>query len=271
MAIIIFAACIIFFRKGRNDNEVFRNFLKDTRYVVHAGGFVQSSNGELLPYTNSRESLETCYENGNRVSEFDFALTSDDELVCAHYHDGWVWGFEFTQAPTKEEFLKARFMNELTSMSLSDLVDFIKEHPDFYVVTDCKKKNKHCCEKIKEMCPDLLDHFIVQIYHRDQYQEIYDMGFHRIIYTLYKCKEEELQKEVLTKDVKEMNLVGVTLSVDRAQNKDWLKALLDTGVPLFVHTVNETDEMKSYFDEGIAGIYTDVSDMNLQYWDTEME
>ena len=251
-----------------------RRMLTSDRYIVHAGGFVEDTNGELLSYTNSREALENCYESGNRVCELDFLTTVDGKVVCAHndeQEDMWAHGISLPDAGNKPltfyEFMGAKFNGTLTTMSLDDLAEYMQDHPDLYIVTDVKDDNIGVCRIISENYPHLRDNFIVQIYHPDEYDRIRRLGFDYIIYTLYRATDEELTPEETKDFTDKANLVGVTFWTDYpSQYEESFGVLAASGLPLFVHTVNDSEEMKAFIDMGIDGIYTDVVNKEDQYF-----
>ncbi len=280
MAAIIIAAvacvCVIIMIPGRGLATVqqARRLLTDERYIIHAGGLVADESGTDHSYTNSREALYNCYENGNRVSEFDFMITADDEVVCAHGDDDdvlWAHGVENAgtreDPPTLSRFKDATFEGGLTTMSLDDLAAFMNEHDDFYVVTDVKDNNVLVCRMIAEKYPKLRQNFIVQIYHPDEYDKIKELGFSYIIYTLYRATDDELKPEELKKASDHGMLVGFCFWDEFIEQfPESFEALKETGVPLFVHTINEKDAMEKYLESGVDGIYTDVVNKEELYY-----
>lgn len=272
---VIACVCVIVLIPGRGLVTVqqARKLLTDERYIIHAGGLVADEAGVERSYTNSIEALNNCYENGNRVSEFDFMMTADEEIVCAHGDDEevlWAHGVENAgwngNPPTLETFKAATFEGGLTTMSLDDLASFMNAHEDFYVVTDVKDNNVLVCRKIAEKYPKLMRNFIVQIYHPDEYDKIRQLGFSYIIYTLYRATDDELLPESLTAAAKHGMLVGFCFWDDFvSQYPESFEALKQTKVPLFVHTVNDTAGMQKFIEEGIDGIYTDVVNKEDQY------
>ena len=278
-AVLLFAAaviCVLVFIPGRGLLTVkqAQKMLTKERYIIHAGGFVEAPDGEMMSYTNSAEALENCYANGNRVSEFDFMITSDDRVICAHDSEeegSWAEGIEGAgygpkYPATYDDFMAAKFNGVLTTMSLDDLAAFMYDHPDFYVVTDVKDENIEVCRMIRERHPKLVNNFIIQIYHPDEYEKVKAIGFTYIIYTLYRATEDELTKESLLRTIDETDLTGITFWEDfPEQYPESFDALLGSGLPLFVHTVNDRDRMKTFIDMGISGIYTDVVNKEEQY------
>ena len=70
---LLLAGALCFYTQGRlyipagEQVEAMRQKLREERFVVHAGGFLTTSSGELVNYTNSYESLQNLWEAGNRV------------------------------------------------------------------------------------------------------------------------------------------------------------------------------------------------------------
>ncbi len=269
LLIILLAASIsaLLFAKSHAKPPTAAETIAAQRYIVHAGGFIECG-GEQMDYTNTYETLDNLYKIGNRVAEYDFQTTSDGCIVCAHDGDGlWARGYDFTEAPTLEEFLGTKYKGQLTTMSLEMLAEFMSAHKDFYVVTDVKDDLVSFCQHLSETYPDLKDQFIIQIYHdTGQYDPVHDMGFNNIIYTLYNTYDEERDPEVIYEFLTWHELVGVTFWDSWAIPGDPLfEAMRSSGVPMCVHTVNSADSMKEFFDLGITAIYTDVVDPALRY------
>ena len=66
------------------------------------------------------------------LMEIDIILTRDNHLVLAHaFRD-----FRFT--PTLAEFKKSRASGNTTRMSFQDLIIFMENNKDLYVITDTK-------------------------------------------------------------------------------------------------------------------------------------
>ena len=99
---------------------------------MHALGMIDGHT-----YTNSYEALTQNYFRGHRAFECDFLLTSDNELVACH---DWGSGEEGDPStiPTEQEFMEAKILGKYTPMSIEDIVRFMDEHPDIYLITDTK-------------------------------------------------------------------------------------------------------------------------------------
>ncbi len=238
-----------------------RSTLDKEKTVIHAAGYVQVD-GVEYDYTNTYDALVNCYDAGNRVVEIDFKFTSDGKLVCAHEgtDNSWAEGIDSEGPIREEEFLNRKFKGALTTMGLTQLSDYMRSHEDLYIVTDCKARdNLQSCTYIASNCPDILDRFIVQIYHAKDYDAIKKLGFKNIILTLYKTKEYERTPEALLKDIRDYDLIGITFW-EEWMKEDFFEPLYDDGhVLLLVHTVNDTDDMQRDMDSGCL-VYTDNID-----------
>lgn len=244
--------------RSQKDISDFRNFLMGERFVIHAGGEIDED-----VYTNSKEAIDNCYNHGNKISEVDIMMTADDELVLAHDGEAegtWALGIDSEDPLYLEDFVTQKIYGKYTPLSMNDMADFMRDHGDFYIVTDVKDDNVECCKKISELYPDLIDRIIVQIYHESEYERIKELGFRYIIYTLYRAEDDEITPDTLKKVAVKDDIVGFTFWADWAEG-DFLESMLQTEVPLFVHTLNDRISIQDYINAGISGIYTDLTDV----------
>lgn len=160
--------------------------------IAHAGGGIEERSS-----TNSKEAFISSYESGMRTIEIDFALTSDDKLVCCH-----DWGrnmcsaYEAGYVYSEAEFLNIQIYDRFTPMSLETLMELMLIYDDVWIVTDTKDRNIELVQKEFQIlvdtakmvgAPELLDRFVVQIYDYEMYdavEEIY--SFPSYVLTLYR-------------------------------------------------------------------------------------
>ena len=244
-----------------------REELCKEQFIIHAAGRYVTDDGEVLFYTNSLEALERAYDSGSRMIEIDFLFTSDGYPVCAHNADGaWALGFSFDKAPTHEEFMNEKVHGCLTPLDIYRLADFMRKHRDMYVVTDIKglsggesagtKLTKG--EAVRKCAPDLMNRFIIQIYHDEEYDAVKGLGFPYIIYTLYAADEDERNPEAIVSACDKMDIVGLTMPAEWVDDAEFAGKISKIKVPLFVHTINDEKEMEMFKSLGISGFYTDV-------------
>lgn len=236
-----------------------RTAIAQSKYIVHAGGFVSDDNGEIFSYTNSREALMKSAARGNRIFEIDFRISSDGFLVCTHeWNQAYRNGVPLKGAVTKDEFLLSKIYGKFSTMSLSDIAYFARIHPDCYFITDIKDDNKKACLIIARECPDILDRFIIQIYHMSELDTVRRLGFKNVILTLYRAALSERRAEQVANFARKEGLVGVTYWHYWAD--EYLDPLSTAGVHSYVHTVNDLEIREQFLRRGVAAIYTDVTE-----------
>lgn len=247
------------------------HLMEDTRYIIHAAGRLglPGEDGALLPPSeetgyfdgaNAMEGLVSSYEAGCRVIEMDFNFTSDGSLACVH-----DWYRQYSSAITDnvplslEEFLSCKIYDLYTPVWLGSLADFLKEHEDVYIVTDIKDRNIDGAAAIASYCPDLKNRFLIQIYNESEYDAVRELGFEYIIYTLYQLDwNSKTDTKALADFAADHPLIAYTFSYELCLVEGYLDGMKKTGVPLFIHTVNDPEEQNVYFAAGIRAIYTDI-------------
>ncbi|MDD6879466.1 MAG: glycerophosphodiester phosphodiesterase family protein, partial [bacterium] len=199
-----------------------------------------------------------CAEAGCSVIELDFNFTADRRLVCIHdWYHMYAEEIQTDIALTYDEFMNVKIYRNFTPLAIEDVIDFLREHDGVYIVTDIKSDNIGALSVISELCPDMLDRFIVQIYSADEYDAVRELGFEQIVYTLYRLTwNEKTDTEALAEFAESHKLVGYTFAAELCDVEGYVDGMKKTGVPLFVHTVDGEEEQQKYFDMGISGIYT---------------
>ena len=232
-------------------------YLPDLSYILHAGGQIDGFAGG-----NVLEGLEQSYQAGSRVVEIDFNFTADGYLACIH---DWNRRFPSTldgkvEAPALQEFLDVPVYGRYTPLWAGSLGEFMRSHPELYVVTDVKDENIRAAAVIREYCPDLMDRFIIQIYRESECAPIRELGFEHIIYTLYALPwKEKMDTAHLAEFARDHELLGYTFADVLCQREGYVEEMKRTGVPLYIHTVNDPQLQEEFFKMGISGIYTDYA------------
>ena len=238
----------------------------DTGEIVHAGGQIFDNEGNAYFYTNSIESVANCVRQGHPFVELDFQLTSDGYPVCVHNWSALLdenGGFS-EEALTLDEFRKRKVMGIFTPMTLEDLTELMEESPGMYIIVDIRGKFFPCLKSILAACPDLRDRFIIQIYHEKHHKTVYNMGFHRIIYTLFRTVERERSLERLVPFSGSSILLGITMRPNIFYQDDLHAGLLALDVPLFIHTIDDEGEKKQLREDGAAALYTNIPEQTGQ-------
>ena len=232
----------------------------DLRRIAHAGG---EYNG--MTYTNSFEALENNLRKGFIFFEIDFSWTSDGQLVCIH---DWgpnfekIFAFSIDKPPTLERFnYLVKHKSPVRLCTLATLSAWLKNNPSVSLVTDIKRDNVKGLQHIEKEIDNYKSRVIPQIYQPDEYDVVNDMGFKRIIWTLYKFQGSEAE---VMEHAKIMNLFAVTMPPSRAE-EGLAKRLDKVGISTYTHTINNPDEFKHFLSLGIDEIYTDfLSPANMR-------
>ena len=101
--------------------------------IYHGGGGIDGCD-----YTNSKEALEQTLAAGHRYVEIDFLYTLDEHLVCAHF---WSSLYGDETIPTLEEFKSLKVFGKYTSVTAEQLVAYMAEYEDLYIIIDTKEEN----------------------------------------------------------------------------------------------------------------------------------
>ena len=223
--------------------------------IAHAGGGIY---GYRL--TNSREAMDEAYDNGFTYIELDFDVTSDGHVVLIH---GWFSLVERLLNKqgqlTVEEFTNSDTFLDLTLMTLDDLLDWLKKHPEVSIITDVKSEdNLAVLEQIAAQAGNQVSRFIPQIYDFEQYERVGAMGYSRIILTLYRMNPE---LETLKEFAASHKLWAVTVDQSRL-TEELLGAITSTGPAVYAHTVNDLSFFEGWHEKGLTGIYTDYFQPN---------
>ncbi|MGG7055700.1 glycerophosphodiester phosphodiesterase family protein [Nitrosomonas sp. ANs5] len=220
--------------------------------IVHGGGLIA---GQI--YSNSLQALTAAYQAGHRFFEVDFSWTSDGHLVLIHDWESTCRRF-FDQpagAPTLAHFTSLTMKYGLTQMHFEDLISWLSSRPDATIITDIKRDNLAGLRYIMRHSAGLQDRFIPQIYQTDEYHPARELGFQRLILTLYRAN---LSNQALLDFVDSHALSAVTMPVNQSLSSNVVAELNQRSVPVYAHTVNQTAFFSYLQSQGIKGIYSDV-------------
>lgn len=126
--------------------RLYRETVERSQFMLHALG---GDSGRT--YVNSVEILTAWYNRGFRLYEADVWETSDGKLVLTHRSnstDGSLaksdcnrLGLEYPADPTFEEFMHCKVWGDYSTSSFQDLVDFMAQHGDMYVMIDIQNRS----------------------------------------------------------------------------------------------------------------------------------
>lgn len=241
-----------------------QSVLHDLPVVVHGLGFIE---GHYV--TNSLDALLVNYKRGFRVFEIDLNMTSDGYLVARH---DWTPGhyrylgqaYPPVAGPIPfKTFRSLKIHGKYKPASWEDILKVMKKHPDLYVITDTKEREKnqvhrtfsYLVKAAKKEDPKILDRIIPQIY--DPAMLSYIRSYHdfkHIIYTLY--HHIHIQSPEQLADWSARNHITAIAAFPFRLKEDMRAALQKKGILIYAHTINDPAEATAYRAQGI-GIYTD--------------
>lgn len=236
------------------------------RVVAHAMGGIYDKT-----YTNSQDAFIANYEQGTRVFEADLMLTSDDRLVARH-----EWTANMSKLLGQQEALPAEKQGSVLThqevmdtpilqiyspLDIDKIMDLMVLYPDAYIVTDTKeteselvtKQFQLIVEAAQKKDPALLQRIVPQIYNRDMLEVVRQVyAFPEVIFTLYQTQDSD---DVVIAFARETG-VDITMPTARA-TKGFVRNLQKAGVRVYVHTVNDEQEISDLAKMGVYGFYTD--------------
>jgi len=230
--------------------------MKNNLIIAHALGGIKDVSG-----SNSREAFIENYKNGIRFFEVDLSMTMDGAVVAFHDNNEGNIGLDKKLSQTTvEEFKQHKFLGKYTLLDFQDLLDLMREYPDSYIITDTKGDLHSILSPAvslaKSYYPQALNRLIPQIYQERDLQTVNNLfDFKDLIYTLYRsdASDDEVLRFVKNNGSK---ITGVTMWWDKRFNKNFKNQLQALDVGVFVHTVNNNEDIKKFIKEGV-GVYTD--------------
>ncbi|MFD0712345.1 phosphatidylinositol-specific phospholipase C/glycerophosphodiester phosphodiesterase family protein [Paenibacillus sp. GCM10027626] len=234
--------------------------------VAHGLGAIDSHT-----YTNTLEAFELNYKLGHRLFEVDLVLTSDNYLVTRNNWQPYLYK-RFNQiAPPAGQKGKPLPLQEIKSMKVldsyqildfRDLLDLLRKYPDIYFITDTKDGDQKRVEQqfsamLRAAGDDvqLLDRIIPQVYNQLMFQQVDEIyPFSSYVYTL--SKSPDTPSQVLSFVRENPRIQAVTMPETIASAR-FLKQLKRAGVKTYINTINDTEKMEHYLQQGGYGFYTD--------------
>lgn len=236
------------------------------RVIAHAMGGINDK-----AYTNTKDAFIANYEQGTRIFEADLLLTSDEQLVARHE---WTTGMSKKlgqqevlppdkqgEVLTHDEVMNSPVLELYSPLDIEKIVNLMEIYPDTYIVTDTKelepqqvtKQFQLIVEAAQKKDPTLLERIVPQIYSREMLKVVKQVyAFPEIIYTLYQTEDSD---EVVIEFVKQTG-VDITMPTTRA-TKSFVRNLKKAGARVYVHTVNDEQEIVELSQLGVNGFYTD--------------
>ena len=230
----------------------YSNGVKPTKYIAHAGGGINN-----LSYTNCLEALDLNYKLGHRLFEIDFSWTSDNKLIALHdWEKVYTKLFnEILNAPLNyNTIINKKMINNYTILTLPILSEWLKKHPDAYIITDIKDKNIEGLKYIADNYKNDILRYIPQIYFIKEYAEVKNLGFQNIILTLYLNSRSP---EILAEFVDNNKLFALTMHPEKKYFNEILYLMEERNQFVYVHTFNDKEQVEKILTSAVDGVYTD--------------
>lgn len=220
--------------------------------IFHAAGLFQ---GQM--YTNFKEALDNIHHKGANYIETDLKLTSDKKYVMVHdWHRFAKYCKTDYKIPTYEEFLDLRKNSDFTIMTLDEYAQWLRNHDDVIWITDIKDDNVKGLKQIARLYPDLMPRIIPQVYHPDEYNVAKDLGYEKIILTLYRYRTGF---KILIEDFLRLKIRPWAVTMPEVDAKRGLGLVLGlVGIESYVHTINDRKKEIFYRLMGLDGVYSDI-------------
>ena len=198
-----------------------------------------------------------------RLMEADFHLTLDNHTVLAHDFGRLI------RPPTLVEFKKNRLNGYLTRLSFEDLVIFMEQHDDLYIITDTKFDDiQHIRIQFEEMTEILSRHknvnnrFIIEIYNERMYLFLKEKKypFKYFMFTLYKRwnSGNYTDLENIFSFCEEKKIKGIIM-YSFLFNSRINKLSKKYSIPVYVHTENNIIRIAEFLQK-VRGVFSDEID-----------
>jgi glycerophosphoryl diester phosphodiesterase len=215
---------------------------------------------------NSHQGLTRKYLYGHTLFETDLVWTADGHLVATHDLNAWTEDFVYegeVPHPTLEQYQDATMCYGLTQMTIPSLNRWLRNHPGAYIVTDIKWRNPEGMEYLVSVDPELArKRYIPQLMSFSDYEIAHELGFERVILTLYQLNEEERKDSAIIEFAKSHDLYALTMPLERAQTTSLARTLQqELGLHVYVHPFgfggrDYNDWLREYSEKGVSGFYT---------------
>lgn len=179
--------------------------------------------------------------------------------MCSH---GWspnerslALGENLQGPPTLSYFLEKRKSHLWTACTAEEAINWAYANKK-KIVTDIKESNIDALNHLINKYPLSKQVFIPQIYSIEEFHPVQQLGFEKIILTLYRSNisEQGLVNWLTQSDVSK--LYAITTWHHRAPYLT--KAMNDQKIPVYIHTVNDINIAKFLMQHyGVQGIYKD--------------
>ncbi|MBR3236697.1 hypothetical protein IKF92_03415 [Candidatus Saccharibacteria bacterium] len=241
----------------------YKSAVSKNDYIMHALGGIDE-----YVYTNSKEALEKSKNLGAKFYEVDVRLTADDKLVLTN---GWsetdyaeMIGLDldsYSNGMTYDQFMGTMIEERYTPLDFKDLVDFMKENPDTYMMLDFgKKKALYLRKAYKEILgitedSSILDRMIVGGHNTDMVKTARSMYNFKLYNLYWPAEENRLDERIDTPEefldyCRKNRVTSVsTLEETYEKERDIIQFFRNNGLIVYVFTENDEERAKELLKE----------------------
>lgn len=250
--------------KGKSSLEVFKYYVKSQKYIMHAGGSINKTY-----YTNSFEAIDKNYQDGNRIFEIDLNFSSNGDLVLIHSWDEFGYRSilkkeypgEVTPMGTKE-FKNTKISGQFTSMTIKDLINFMKRNPYCYFILNLKQGSKAEVTKaglkalVKAANYDraILNRFVIWGYNAKAIEAAKAVYNFELITFSYRDPEDlpkDLNSYQKIINYCKKNRITSLIMANGSYDAEMVKLAKKNGIYTFVFTVDSEKAANNYFNSGV--------------------
>jgi hypothetical protein len=172
---------------------------------------------------------------------------------------------EGAPVPTYEQFIAAKGSGPCTPMDFNDLVTWMRNHEDVFIMVHVRGDAKKVIEDIvttADYDDAILQRIIVGgLYGPDTFKEIREI--YDFLFYIYMTGAENPTDIIAI--CQENNVTALSISADDYENTNWAEIAYDSDLLQCVHTVNDEKEAQELFKAGVNLIFTDfIDEINLR-------
>lgn len=227
--------------------------------VAHALGGIDGN-----VYTNSREAMINSIEKGYKFLEVDIDTTSDGVFVALHDWKGFnqITGHYSLRETlvTLEEFNQRKIYDVYTPITIQEIVDTLKSHPDLSLMTD-KISDPDLIEKCFS---EIKERVYVECFTDEDYFELKRRGYNVMCSTFYADNIlTHIVDNLLTGNGR-LDLITTSVNQDYKELKK-IRCLMP--IKIAIYTVNSEEDLNDIYDD-IDFFYSDFYDPSTGSFNT---
>ena len=245
-----------------------------SRYFLHAMGGMDGVDS----YTNSLDAMKYWYQRGFRLFEADVSLTSDGVPVLAHsVEDVWKkkdWEQRLGQpydkkhpSATFEQFMSFTIQGKYHATSFSQLLDYLEQHKDLFVLVDVGRRSYESTAKIYQAMVEaakgreqVLDQLIAGGHTTEMMaavEERYDFPIKNLYYAAEKVRDPALATPAaFAAYCQAHHVLSYSIAV-KTVTPEIVSDLKAAGLRSYVFAVNDEEEAHRLFQMGVDMVGSD--------------